>query len=222
MSETEKIYTPEDSASGLNAHIHWCDVHEQKRYFCICARLVDAWQAGQLASTDELRGDCSSAMDAGRCPAVKMRREELAAGKAIYHIPRAGTLDRPGLPLGQAKIDRSSPSYIAGWNKVGAALRSADTRPVASQPTKTAVSAPRRIAKSEPAIVEMNLGKLVTEMTAEEGRKTAVRLAEKPSASISQSAVGKSAPVQKATPKGGESLLEMARRLRAERQGATT
>lgn len=213
MSETK--HPIEASASGLNAHKQWCEPNGQFRHYCTCARLVDAYKAGQLDGSD---GTCSGAMNNRTCPALPMRAEEIKAGEAIYFTPRAGSVDRPGPAAGEegAKIDKRSLSYKNGWFRAGQALgkEKAPERPK-----------PAPAVKAKPKTDEftpVDYSKVVTEMAAEERaakpvEKPAPKAPEKPAAKTSSKPATTSAPASKPVPRAGESLLEMAKRLRAER-----
>lgn len=207
MDTQEKIYTSADSKSGMNAHLHWCDYTDQRRYFGTCAHLIDAFNKGELGE-GSVHGDCSHAMQRGNCPGLAMRAEELKAGKAIYFIPRTGNPDKPGKPKDEAagRYNPRSAGYQAGWNRVSATSGAERTQaPVSSTP------APKKPAKpAGPAIQNMDIGAVVTELAKQESS-----VQKDTSAPTEKKAAHK--PEVKAERLPGESMLEMAKRLRAAR-----
>ncbi len=74
------------SADGQrNAFIHSCDVLKQRRHYAVCLHLCDERKKGRL---DIVYSDCSSLIGKKTCPALKMRKEEMDAGHAIYFEER--------------------------------------------------------------------------------------------------------------------------------------
>lgn len=217
MSETK--LTPRDSAKGENKHIHWCEPMEQKRFYSTCAHLVDAYNAKSLRPEgDSIHDDCAYAMERGRCPAVAMRKAEHEKGEAIYFKPSNAQF------IASDKVDKNSISYKRGWNQVKGTKtqdfeipiptgRDAKPGTVNKSTSKTAPPKP------EAEFAQPDYADLVTKMANEDAgvKKGEVSLM------TAKSKVGKTAinsETQPATvdtnkPKQGESMLEMARRLKA-------
>ncbi len=83
----EEIYPLEKSMSGTNAfYIADCDVVGHTAAYCACLKRVADRQNGRLS---ELYASCGVAIDRKSCRAAKLRKEEIAAGKALYYISRA-------------------------------------------------------------------------------------------------------------------------------------
>tara|TARA_R110000851_G_C13102760_1_gene569218 strand:- start:4416 stop:4955 length:540 start_codon:yes stop_codon:yes gene_type:complete len=108
----DEVHTLEESGTNDNRYTFWCDAHEQRHHYCVCVKLLDAYENKRIKVTEEL-GDCAYAMKRGVCTAAPMRKEEETAGKPIYFLSRAEATKEVG-----KVIDRESDSYKAGFNKV--------------------------------------------------------------------------------------------------------
>lgn len=82
----ETIYPPEVSAGGINAfYMPGCDHVGHRPSYAICLNKIMHYERnGKL---DDLHG-CGQQISSKLCPALKLRAEEKAAGKAIYFIHR--------------------------------------------------------------------------------------------------------------------------------------
>jgi hypothetical protein len=145
MSDVDK------SIGGQNRYTFTCDYVEQKRYFGVCLWLIKSFEEGKL-QYDTRREDCGTAMKCGKCPAVKMRAEEIAANKAIYYTD-------PQNPPAQAsiKVDKTSPSYIRGWNMVGSAVGREDSNIEQKIPAKIPARPP-----SKAVVANVDVGTLLS------------------------------------------------------------
>lgn len=82
----ETVYPLEASKSGDNAYyIRRCPHIGHCPAYAACLKRIADNDAEKL---DSLYADCGAAMRNGGCDAVKMRKEEEAAGHAIYFISR--------------------------------------------------------------------------------------------------------------------------------------
>lgn len=82
----EDIQPVEASASGKNSHIITCEAVGQRRYYAVCLKLINEKKpAGSLQS---IYSDCFAAINKRTCPALKMQKEETAAGHALYFQER--------------------------------------------------------------------------------------------------------------------------------------
>lgn len=84
--EDAENYPVESSASGENAYyLNNCEVVGHRPAYCVCLRKIEERKNGALAT---VYSDCSAAIGKKQCPAQRMRKEELAEGRAIYFINR--------------------------------------------------------------------------------------------------------------------------------------
>lgn len=92
------------SRSACNTVFHHCDVMEQRRSYTSCLAIMDlAFAAGD----DELpiALECQAAIRNGTCPAVRMRKAELQAGRALFYVDYVELMRRRAA---QAEIDAES------------------------------------------------------------------------------------------------------------------
>lgn len=78
-------YTVDDSASGNNAYYVACSVVGQHAAYAACLSRLTQRKEGRLSVS---YAACSSAIGKKDCPAIEMRKQELAAGKAMFFINR--------------------------------------------------------------------------------------------------------------------------------------
>ena len=82
-----EIYPLEKSLSGTNAYyIHDCAAAGHTAGYCACLKKIMDHGNGRLS---EIYANCGNAMDKNSCKASKMRKEEIAAGRALFYISRA-------------------------------------------------------------------------------------------------------------------------------------
>jgi hypothetical protein len=162
MSENDEIIPVEKSVGNGNAHIFYCAFHESRRYYGTCCHLIESAKAGRLEGDEQ---SCSSAIRRGEgvCEALRMRREELEKGQAIYFVERLGTPDRPRVPATERSTRTlgGSASYQRGWARVGGEAQA--SRPPAPMP-KPAASRPA--AKSADDILDVNYGDAINKAIA--------------------------------------------------------
>lgn len=79
-------YPPQQSMGGINAYNFACKPIGYSPGYCVCLHKIAAYERddGKLASYPE----CEKAIRNNDCPALKMRAEEQAAGKALYFLDR--------------------------------------------------------------------------------------------------------------------------------------
>ncbi len=77
-----KEYPVELSRSPQNTIYHYCDVYQGRSSYAACLHFLDA----NIEGRGYLRPDCEVAVKKGICPAVKMRKRELQAGRALYYV----------------------------------------------------------------------------------------------------------------------------------------
>jgi len=105
------------SMGNQNRHSFWCDDLQQRRMYGGCLYLVDAYKAKRITATDSSQ-NCAIAMSRGQCNALKMRDEEIAAGKSIYFIEAQAKPER----VGSVADMTGDESYQRGWNQVGKSM----------------------------------------------------------------------------------------------------
>lgn len=78
------------SRGGKNVVFHYCDALEQRASYAGCLATLEAIAEGR----GELRPDCEVAKLAGNCPAVRMRMDELRAGRSLYFVEYTELMER--------------------------------------------------------------------------------------------------------------------------------
>lgn len=180
----------EQSIGMGNRYIHHCDIYDSRRFYGICLHIIEATQIGSLRPDYSTpMGDCAVQVDKGICPALVMRRQEIAAGAPLFYEES----DRPEAAISTTKIAREIHQYMRGWNRVGNAIgkpegnynivrteipastasvkqyQSEEQKAPEKPPVKRAVSLPETPAKSgNISIADMSFGALITEMAREE------------------------------------------------------
>lgn len=174
----------EASADGKrNAWMIHCGVVQHVKAYCVCIHLCKQRKEGRLPTQ---YSDCSAAIGKKECPALKMRKEELAEGHAIYFRER----NTPPLPVLTPEIGQFPSKTL-------------DTKSVRTQ------SAP---AKPSPA--SSKGGSVLTKIDSGSYAK-AINIAIESAAKPVEKKPEATATVVNTdcVAKPGESLLEMARRL---------
>lgn len=81
-----EIIAASESANGKrNAYHTDCSCVGHRRPYAACLSLIDRRAHGRL---DTMYSDCSGHIGQKRCPALSMRKQELAEGKAIFFVER--------------------------------------------------------------------------------------------------------------------------------------
>lgn len=176
-------YPPEQSMGGVNAYNFACKPIGYSPGYCVCLHKIAAYERdeGKLPSYPE----CEKAIRNNDCPALKMRAEERAAGKALYFLDRALLREemdkhfavsipkhradpkpfaggRPAPKKTEPKVETPTiglpdDGYAAAIN---AAIAESATEPPKQEPTPTAPSAsdqPKRPSMIE--LARMQMGK---------------------------------------------------------------
>jgi hypothetical protein len=63
-----------------------CETIGQRRYYAVCLKLIN--EKKPSGSLQSIYSDCFAAINKRTCPALKMRKEEAAAGHALYFQER--------------------------------------------------------------------------------------------------------------------------------------
>lgn len=89
MSDQQEKQPIGASADGKrNAFYVACDVMKHARPYAVCLNLCSNRKDGRLSA---VYSECSAAIGKKECPALKMRKEEIDAGYAIYFRERIKT-----------------------------------------------------------------------------------------------------------------------------------
>lgn len=163
-SEKTSMENLDKSIGGKNRYTFWCPAMEQRRFYGSCLCLKASYEAGRIRPDDPFC-DCARAMESGNCVALRMREEEMAAGRALYYQDPDS---RPGPTLKEG--EENIASYRRGWEQVGRII---------SGVTKTVRRVVTTEEKIEPAVAGfeikgMDIASLITEAAAEENRKASI------------------------------------------------
>ena len=187
----DEVYPVEFSAGGINAYAIPCGIMSFRPGYCVCVNKLDAYQRGRR----DFLPECVTAIGNGTCDAIALRKEEVAAGKAIYFV------HREKLKAFQEKRDYGMSGRQSALESLKKKLFGSMTT-ATSEPAKSSLSVKSPVSK--PTIPAIDTG----------GYAEAIN-----------SAITEKKPHQpeiKVEAKPGESLLEMAKRLMAQQsQGAT-
>ena len=79
-------YAVEASGWGKNSFYHSCDHVGHSKNFSVCRNIMMLHAKGKtpIAGYEP----CFAAVEKGKCPAIKMHKEEIDAGRALYYHPR--------------------------------------------------------------------------------------------------------------------------------------
>lgn len=87
VRDRQPTYPPEHSAAGVNTFtVKGCKVVGHTPGYCVCLNKIKAFERDRVLTSYP---ECERAISGKVCPALDMRREEQAAGKALYFIDRA-------------------------------------------------------------------------------------------------------------------------------------
>lgn len=81
----DEVYPVAFSAGGINAFTHGCKLAGQRLSYCVCVAKIEAFQRDRQLPPGM---SCNNEIRDGDCPAIRMRREEVEKGHAIYFINR--------------------------------------------------------------------------------------------------------------------------------------
>lgn len=83
--QDDEVYPATVSAGGNNAYyLTGCELVGHRPSYCVCLNKIKAYERDRT-----LRGlQCESEIRDKVCPAIKMRDQELAAGKALFFVNR--------------------------------------------------------------------------------------------------------------------------------------
>lgn len=86
VRDRQPTYPPEHSAGGINTFtVKGCKVVGHTPGYCVCLNKIKAFERDKALTSYP---ECERAISSRTCPAIAMRQEEQAAGKALYFIDR--------------------------------------------------------------------------------------------------------------------------------------
>lgn len=210
VEEKSESLPIEISMGGKNKHTHWCEPLEQRRHYGACLHAIETL-SGVEDSEGTIKEDCARQIGRGTCPAINMRKAEVSAGKALFY-KSSSAVEVPK----EYRADKSSPSYVRGFNQVPGSKVENLSPPKDKIAATTSVErvAPKPIKKDKKEEFESpDYANLVTDMAKKEGEVTVFAAGDKVGkTTISTDEQPATVDVNK--PKKGESMLEMAKRLR--------
>lgn len=217
------------SLSGKNMHIIQCDPVGRGMQYASCLARQSALNTPGVKVPEDWK-ECGRHKTHGVCEAVKMRAQELAAGCSMFFRESGAPTAPVSRRWGEAPIVRAKPKWNPDDNVA--------TKPVRS-PVVARTAAPAPKPKPEQASIADAIGKAgtyadaINKMAAEQPKPVAI-VVTKPQAAPPQLLKGTTdgihpstaAPYIKkvqaaiAAAPAGETPLQMARRIRAEREAA--
>lgn len=196
---------PASASKGANNGLYiQCEKMGFRRKYFVCLHTLDSYRRGE-AKEGTQTADCGRALDCGSCVANKMHKEEIDKGEAIYFEQ-----DPYHTQLKSGAKPKPSFNYDSGRRALGVESKSPvrDKKVQGVSSLKT-TKAPK---KETSTYDSMDVAKLVTDMAEEESKILKAK----------EQAIETKKPVvtvrQKPTRLAGESLIEMGRRLKREKQ----
>ena len=105
----------EESSRMNNGKVIHCEKVDKHQKYAIC---LMNYQVGLPNNFEQSFAECRPHLRCGECPAMKMRKEEIAAGHALYYEQVEGDPFQPKTKPDPSpkfsKIDKSSYSYLRG------------------------------------------------------------------------------------------------------------
>ncbi|MGZ8953108.1 MAG: hypothetical protein ACXW0Q_00320 [Methylovulum sp.] len=151
----------DQSIGNNNRYTMWCDPLQQRRFYGGCLYLVNAYEAGRITADDRYC-DCAQAMSKGNCNAIRMRQDEIAAGKSLYFQEAQIRPER----LSSGNVENNE-SYQRGWDQVGRALGEDIPINVVRRPTVN-----KAMPKGEIKIGSMDVAALISREVQKEALKS--------------------------------------------------
>ncbi|WKZ86378.1 hypothetical protein N5B55_05330 [Ralstonia pickettii] len=188
----DSFYPPSASASPSNAfYLRGCDVVQHRPAYCSCLAKIEARQHGGL---DSMYAGCSTAIGHKTCPALSMRSEEELAGKAIYFVNRDKL---------RAFADEQAGQVTPSLSKVSESSLKPAPRPALKRPAESSIFP--TMADGYAAAINAGIAELNKRTPAP------ASVPEQPKQVVSLPSM---------SPNPGESMVEFARRMAAQRAAA--
>lgn len=161
----------EASMSGRNSVYRFCEQRGQSVAYAVCLHTIRRIEDNTLPT--EIAVECQRGYCHNNCVAKKMKAEEVAAGHALYFIPRprhitdpAPAEERKTGAVSSGKYDMSNPGYARGW-----AMGGREGYNVDRQPPKRKPAPPPPKPKPKSGFVEEGMGDVVNVLMKENAEK---------------------------------------------------
>lgn len=141
-AELIPILPIEASMSGRNSVYRFCEQRGQSVSYAVCLHTLRRIEANDLPA--EIAVECQRGYCHNNCVAKVMKAEEVAAGHALYFVPRGRHITDPVAvekdnksagAVSSGKYDMSSASYARGWAIGGGAGEVRDKPKAKPRPT---------------------------------------------------------------------------------------
>lgn len=118
------LHPIEASMSGRNSVYNFCEQRGQSVSYAVCLHTIRRIENNDLPS--EIAVECQRGYCHNNCIAKKHKAEEVAAGHALYFVPRPRHITDPVAveenktgAVSSGKYDMSDPGYARGWAMAG-------------------------------------------------------------------------------------------------------
>lgn len=170
----------EASMSGRNSVYRFCEQRGQSVSYAVCLHTLRRIEANDLPA--EIAVECQRGYCHNNCVAKVMKAEEVAAGHALYFVPRprhitdpAPAEERKSGAVSSGKYDMRDPGYARGWAIGGG---SGEVR----EQKKRVPPPPRPAPKPKSGFVEEGMADVVNVLMKENAEKKAPVATPKPAA----------------------------------------
>lgn len=207
MENKTEFIGPEQSFTGDNAYHFDCAVVEHRPTYFVCLhKMKRMTEKGDLP---EFYAMCEKAIAGKRCVAVQMRDEELLAGKALYFEARQEWVRT-----------KTAVKEVALPSLSGVMIRRDELPSTATRTAPAATPKP-----PQQTIQNLDFAQVVTELAANPKQEAPAKPPKRPVEPPKAVAAPVAPPATKTAPapaKAGESLLELARRMKQAKSSITT
>jgi hypothetical protein len=130
----------ETSKSGKNSFYHACPLLNRRASYAVCLHTIDAAEDDRLPETCE----CSPHIGRGHCDALKMRKQEEEAGRALFFQERKLASASSEKPVTLSEVLITGPSrpndrsYMRGWSLLDGKSKSKSSMFSPPEPKKRA------------------------------------------------------------------------------------
>jgi hypothetical protein len=136
-------YPPQQSAAGTNTYTVQCAVVGWRPGYAVCAHKIMAYERDRGLKSYP---DCERGIRNKECPAIAMRAEEAAAGKALYYVDRVLLREEMDKHLDemQARMSPSRPRTkpVSAFSAAAASRSKPIETPRAPEPKKSSSIVP--------------------------------------------------------------------------------
>ncbi|MEG2989813.1 MAG: hypothetical protein RR818_00585 [Citrobacter sp.] len=211
--ELALIFPPEKSMSGRNSVYQFCDARQQQVSYAVCLHTIKKIEDGTMPKDQFI--ECQRGYTHNNCPAKKMRKQEIAAGQALFFIERPRHITDPVAKeantsngaVSSGKYDMNNPSYARGW-AIGGGSGVNTAAPKKQQPKPTRNVGP--IKKT--GFVEATMADALNEMVKDDKKPKAVEQPKPVAAKAAPAPVAAAQPSTSNRPLPGESMADFIKR----------